>query len=213
MIIESGKSHLIINRSKKSDNELLKEIADSLSVSESDLIIFNSLEGVSDLRKKISSLLIKPHSSIYRILAILNGGNLSNEQANTLLKIFEEPPSYAIAIIFASNPSMVLPTIRSRCTYIDYKGNEDVCTDCVYVDLLNKSFSDYLKFISSLETDEIPDMLKNALECIKNQEGSQRDLRLFEDISKAYLRLCSSNSNAKLALESIYISNKARKKT
>jgi len=216
MIIERSKSYLVVNKSIKSDDEILREIVKSQNISNSDVICFDNSQGVLDLRKKISSVIMKPHSSASRLFAILNGGSLNGEQANALLKIFEEPPRYAILLIFTRNPSLVLPTIRSRCVQVIYQGGGGACTDSVFLKYLEKNFNDFLKFIASLESDEIPDMLKNALECIKKNEGSQRDLRLFQDISKAYLRLCSTNSNAKMALEYIYISNKAskaRKKT
>lgn len=213
MIIESGKSYLVVNKSNKKSDEILQEIVKSQNISSSDVISFDSSQGVLDLRRKISSVIMKPHSSASRLFAILNGGRLNGEQANALLKIFEEPPQYAILLIFASNPSLVLPTIRSRCLQVIYQENRGICANSIFLEYLGKNFNDYLKFITGLESDEIPDMLKNALECIKKNEGSQRDLRLFQDISRAYLRLSSTNSNAKMALEYIYISNKARKKT
>ena len=37
------------------------------------------------------------------------------EAANSLLKVLEEPPSYAHIILMAEHPGELLPTIRSRC--------------------------------------------------------------------------------------------------
>jgi DNA polymerase-3 subunit delta' len=37
------------------------------------------------------------------------------EAANALLKVLEEPPEFATIFLLAENPSMLLPTIRSRC--------------------------------------------------------------------------------------------------
>lgn len=212
MKFEVGKTYLIINRSTKEDESVLTEETVELRTSTSDLIVFSPSEGVESLRKKISSLLIKPHSSDHRIFAVTNGDQMNEEQANTLLKIFEEPPRYALVIIFSSNPSMMLPTIRSRCIEQSYSTQDDVREPSEFISALEMGFSQYLTFISNIESDKIPDMLKKALESIKKEGGKQKNWDLFNDIARAYLRICSTNSSRKLALESIYVSNRAREK-
>ena len=46
---------------------------------------------------------------------------LGVEGQNTLLKILEEPPAYAVFLLLTDNPEKLLPTIRSRCTELALK--------------------------------------------------------------------------------------------
>ncbi|MHB1457993.1 MAG: DNA polymerase III subunit delta' C-terminal domain-containing protein, partial [Armatimonadota bacterium] len=45
--------------------------------------------------------------------------NASSE--NSILKILEEPPDYAVLILLSSNPETLLPTIRSRCRKVRFR--------------------------------------------------------------------------------------------
>ena len=44
---------------------------------------------------------------------------LGIEGQNALLKVLEEPPEYAVAILLADNPEKMLTTVRSRCTELN----------------------------------------------------------------------------------------------
>ena len=44
---------------------------------------------------------------------------LGIEGQNALLKVLEEPPAYAVAILLADNPEKMLTTVRSRCTELN----------------------------------------------------------------------------------------------
>ena len=41
---------------------------------------------------------------------------MGTEGQNALLKVLEEPPAYAVAILISDNPEKILTTVRSRCT-------------------------------------------------------------------------------------------------
>jgi DNA polymerase-3 subunit delta' len=49
---------------------------------------------------------------------LITSAAFMKEAANSLLKVLEEPPSYAHIIILAENLGELLPTIRSRCAII-----------------------------------------------------------------------------------------------
>jgi DNA polymerase-3 subunit delta' len=53
-----------------------------------------------------------------RKVFLLTSASFMKEAANSLLKVLEEPPSYAHLFILAENPGELLPTIRSRCANI-----------------------------------------------------------------------------------------------
>ncbi|MBI5249242.1 MAG: DNA polymerase III subunit delta' [Desulfomonile tiedjei] len=56
-----------------------------------------------------------PIEARYRVV-IINDAHLMNLAAqNAMLKTLEEPPAFAVLILVSSRPSVLLPTVRSRC--------------------------------------------------------------------------------------------------
>ncbi len=74
--------------------------------------------GAKDIRAIIDDIYIRPIDTRYKIYIIDEGENLTLEASNTLLKIFEEPPDYAIFFLLTSNKEKIIDTISSRATYI-----------------------------------------------------------------------------------------------
>lgn len=69
---------------------------------------------VDDVRKVVNFLTVGPHLGQKKIVFIEDGSRLNLNSANALLKILEEPPSFALFIILINNLGNVLPTIKSR---------------------------------------------------------------------------------------------------
>lgn len=57
-----------------------------------------------------------PIESHYKFALIAPADAMNLSAANSLLKVLEEPPSRLVLILTATDPSALLPTIRSRCT-------------------------------------------------------------------------------------------------
>jgi len=75
---------------------------------------------VGDIRNLIENIVLKPVKSNKRVF-IINNADMMNEAAqNALLKILEEPPSYATIILVLSNKEKILRTIKSRCTEVKF---------------------------------------------------------------------------------------------
>ena len=53
-----------------------------------------------------------------RAYIIEQADRLTEAAANSLLKVLEEPPSYALFLLLAPHPARVLPTILSRCQVV-----------------------------------------------------------------------------------------------
>lgn len=78
--------------------------------------------GVDDIRLQVNAdMQIKPYSSPYKIYIIDDADKLTEQAQNALLKTMEEPPEYAVLILLASNTSVILPTILSRCVTLNLK--------------------------------------------------------------------------------------------
>lgn len=78
--------------------------------------------GVDDIRTKINAdVLVKPYQSKYKIYIIDAADKMTENAQNALLKTIEEPPEYAIIMLFCCNIHSILPTILSRCVILDLK--------------------------------------------------------------------------------------------
>jgi DNA polymerase-3 subunit delta' len=62
---------------------------------------------------------LKPYRQARKIAVIANAQTMTPEAANALLKILEEPPSYATIILLADHIQL-LPTIMSRCQQVRF---------------------------------------------------------------------------------------------
>ncbi|MEN9722855.1 MAG: hypothetical protein RJB38_841 [Pseudomonadota bacterium] len=102
------------------------------------------------------------HEGLYRIFLIANAERLTPQAANSLLKLLEEPPPSWVLILTASDSSLLLPTLVSRCQRIRLKPLPD------------ESIQDILKE-SSLSKERI-DL------CVKLAQGCwRRALELSDD--------------------------------
>lgn len=91
----------------------------------SDFIFVDIPEGkkeipVDSVRSVISEVYIKPYVFEKKIIIINNADKMNLNAQNAILKILEEPPSYAVFILIVSNMLSVLPTIVSRGSIINF---------------------------------------------------------------------------------------------
>ena len=88
---------------------------------------------VDEIRKLRSDVYIKPIESEKKVYIIKDAENLVPAAANALLKVLEEPPSYALFILTVKNRKQLLPTIISRCVLIS-----DQNTFCASAELYDR---------------------------------------------------------------------------
>lgn len=70
---------------------------------------------VAEVRQMREDVFIRPNEGKRKIYVIHQGEQLNIQGQNALLKILEEPPSYALFLILTDQGAPVLETIRSRC--------------------------------------------------------------------------------------------------
>jgi len=70
--------------------------------------------GVETVRGVMSEIYVKPLLSDNKIYIFPTAEILSTSAQNALLKVLEEPPSYAVIILLVSDASALLPTVKSR---------------------------------------------------------------------------------------------------
>ena len=72
---------------------------------------------VKIVRQVRDDMFVKPNEGERKVY--LFPQELGVEGQNALLKVLEEPPEYAVAMLLAENPEKILTTVRSRCTELN----------------------------------------------------------------------------------------------
>ena len=74
---------------------------------------------VDEVRAMKRWIYLRP-AGTYKVVVIDDVDRISGEAANTLLKVLEEPPSYAKFFLITGRAGAVMPTISSRCERMDF---------------------------------------------------------------------------------------------
>jgi DNA polymerase-3 subunit delta' len=70
------------------------------------------IDVIRDMQETVG---LTPYSARWRVVIIGDAERLNDEASNCLLKTLEEPPGHTVLMLLASDQSMVLPTVASRC--------------------------------------------------------------------------------------------------
>ncbi|MFW6130455.1 MAG: DNA polymerase III subunit delta' [Atribacterota bacterium] len=76
---------------------------------------------IDQIRELKNKIYFQPLENKKKIYIIDNADQMTIEAANSLLKILEDPPEYAIIILVTAFPDKILPTILSRCCQLLFK--------------------------------------------------------------------------------------------
>ncbi|MHB0998695.1 MAG: DNA polymerase III subunit delta' [Armatimonadota bacterium] len=76
---------------------------------------------MEQVQEMIRNLNYAPIEGKYKVVIIEQADTLNPSSENSILKILEEPPAYAVLILLSSNPNSLLPTIRSRCRKVRFR--------------------------------------------------------------------------------------------
>ena len=112
----------IIDIVAKEINSKAKDLFYKIKIPKSNRILIQSI------RKLRTSLYLKSEMNGRKIVLIFDAHLLSSgqgESANALLKLLEEPPKQTTLILVTDNPTLLLPTIRSRCQKVNISKFED----------------------------------------------------------------------------------------
>lgn len=82
---------------------------------------------VDQVREVRADAVIMPNEAARKVYIIRNADTMNAAAQNALLKSLEEPPAQAAFVLAAENPSLLLPTVRSRCAHITlFSGEKEV---------------------------------------------------------------------------------------
>lgn len=77
--------------------------------------------GIDDARELREKAVYAPASSRFKVYIIDEAHQLTNEAANALLKLVEEPPPHLRFIFATTEPDKIIPTIRSRTFHYGFR--------------------------------------------------------------------------------------------
>ena len=77
--------------------------------------------GIGEVRVLEREANLKPFEGGARVFIVEDAERLTPEAANALLKTLEEPPDQVVLVLIASEPSVLPPTVLSRCRQIELR--------------------------------------------------------------------------------------------
>ncbi len=77
--------------------------------------------GIDSVREVIASAHLRPYEGRTRLFIFDGADTMTNDAANALLKVLEEPPPDVHLLLLAPSQESILPTITSRCQHIDLR--------------------------------------------------------------------------------------------
>jgi DNA polymerase III delta' subunit len=98
-----------------------KKIFDNNHVDLIEITPHNNQIHVDDLREMKKKLYFAPMDGLVRFIILDDAHTLNVSSANSILKTLEEPPSHTRFFLITHEPSLLLPTILSRCQFLYFK--------------------------------------------------------------------------------------------
>lgn len=135
---------------------------------------------IDQIRQMQEKILEKPIVSEKKVYIIRDSDKMNVEAGNCLLKTLEEPPEYLVIILIAENESMLLNTIRSRCTKLSFKSIDD--------DLITKYLADKYDINNITENNLrlFNGSIGNAINYLEKKE-------MYDEVEKAFSNIEEKN--------------------
>ena len=156
---------------------------------------------IENIRRFIEDIGQKPYEG--KILYLIDEVDTASLEAmNALLKILEEPPSYAIIILIVSNPEALIETIRSRAITLFRSGGKRFLPQGVS-DAVEKYFhGDITPLIAYLYKEKITE--EEALGILETA-SKYADKRVLAKIETAMIHLFSVNETPRNILDRVFL--------
>lgn len=104
---------------------------------------------VDVVRDVKDNVYVQPNEADYKVYILGNCQCMSENAQNALLKVLEEPPSYAVFILTTNSKSALLETVLSRSVVLSLEGvNEKIGADYICAKDENVNYEDALRAVS-----------------------------------------------------------------
>ena len=138
---------------------------------------------VEQMRELVELASLTPISGTKKVFLIRKADRMSDEGANTLLKLLEEPEEDTVLILLTEAPDALLPTILSRCQLFIFGDGSDSNEPDITEDMEKKA----IDFLLSLPQMPLYKVLIDAREYDKDREAQRA---FFFALLKALYRGC-----------------------
>lgn len=152
---------------------------------------------IDQVRGLQRQLALSPHEGPWRVCIIADFQAATVEAANALLKTLEEPPSRVVILLTATDASLLLPTIVSRCQILALRAVPVERIERALVELWQEP-EDRARLVARLSAGRVgwairaakdPSVLAHRQRCIDEllslmQRGKAARIRTAEDLSK-----------------------------
>jgi DNA polymerase-3 subunit delta' len=155
---------------------------------------------IEEIRMIDEALSFKPSEGRNKVVIVDDADTMNIPAANAFLKTLEEPPEESIIILVSSRPDLLLSTIRSRCSRINFSplSSED-CRSVLEKTIPEENLDTVAKLSMgrpglALASDLLEDrrwfftLLGGMMEAEKDGWSSREDMELWFDHSLALLR-------------------------
>ena len=144
------------------------------------------------------------HGAIFIVEGI---DHFTIEAANSLLKLFEEPPAGALFVLTAESIERILPTVRSRVIVFAGGGTAQDLPRDIREQIEGYCLGDRAPFLAYLyhakfEREEYIAILSVFLD--QARAGNLRDVTMIERIDRALTTIFTTNTNARPILDTIF---------
>lgn len=75
---------------------------------------------IEQIRQLKQAVALKPYEGRWKVFILEGAETLTDQAANSLLKVLEEPPSFSVLVLLAKEAEQLLPTILSRCVVLRF---------------------------------------------------------------------------------------------
>lgn len=169
--------------------------------------------GIDAIRAAQSFLISPPLKSTSKRIIVIDAHAMTVEAQNSMLKILEEPQSYAQIILLTASIDLLLPTVQSRCQIIQLQIKpEKISVEAVSLaaKLELASISEKIALAqpfakSKQEAIEIIKQLLHTQQAELSSTGSLKQVNRIEAMFDALTKL-QANSNTRLVLEQLFFS-------
>ncbi len=208
-------SYLHINQNASLQGEFINRLSEEYSWAKRETIFDGKLVTVKEIREYFKSTSKRPLDDNDMHLVITGAENISQEVANTMLKILEEPPGYLYIHLITANEEQVIATIVSRCHRVRYNhqnvssisGDITAPTTDSDSDLPNwDAMSQRQKLCWSDELSKSDDISQKLMAWALS-EKQKGNIDFAYKIEKLATKMASSNINKRLCLDNFILSD------
>ena len=150
----------------------------------------------------------RPFKSKIKAIVIEDAQMLTDDAQGSLLKILEEPPTFALIILLCNEEGSLLSTVVSRCRKVVLKEVKSTDKPSTVFNLKDKSYEelfDLAKEVSQKDKDEVVEFLEGLLSYDINHRFP---VSLVDKMEKAIKEIKKANVALKFALEYVFLLHK-----